>query len=290
MGPPLTLGAALEAGAARLRAAGVDSPAVDARVLLAHVLDCSLNEVFLRRADELTGAEEQAWWHLLELRAARMPLQYVTRTTAFCGLMLRCDDRALIPRQETELLAEAMADRLRQLTLPRDSVVVDVGCGGGAIALTLAQWLPHLVVVASDVSPEALALARENAHRLGLTEHVQFALGPYLEPIFALGLEQRVVAVVNNPPYVKPDEIPLLDPETLAEPRLAVQSCSADGLQEYRELARQAARLPNLMLLGVEVGFGQAASVREVLGGLGATETILDYCDIERHLIVYVQK
>ncbi|NPV48642.1 MAG: peptide chain release factor N(5)-glutamine methyltransferase [Armatimonadetes bacterium] len=286
----LSVAAALRAGTERLRSAGVDSPEVDARVLLAHVLGCGLNDVFLRSAQELAATEEPAWWHLLELRASRMPLQYVTRTVAFCGLMLRCDDRALIPRQETELLAEAIADRLRRLRLPEDSVVVDVGCGGGAIALALAQWLPHVGVLASDVSPEALQLATENAGRLGLTERVRFARGPYLEPVFQLGLEKRVVAVVNNPPYVKPEEIPLLDPETLAEPRLAVESCSEDGLEEYRELARQAAHLPNLRLLGVEVGFGQAGSVREILGRFGETDTILDYCDIERHVIVHVQR
>lgn len=288
MAPPATVGAALGAGEDVLRAAGVDSPEADSRVLLSHVLGCKLNDVLLRSSQELTASDERCWSHLLSLRASRMPLQYVVGSAVFCGLNLRCDRRALIPRQETELLAEAVAERLRQLAPPPGSIVVDVGCGCGAIALALAHWLPEMCVLASDISPGALGLATENARLLGLAGRVRFAAGPYLQPVFDLGLADRVVAVVNNPPYVKPDEMPLLDPETLAEPREAVQSSSEDGLEEYRVLARQAALLPHLRLLGVEVGYGQAKGVRRVLAPLGEAQTILDYCDIERHVIVDV--
>jgi release factor glutamine methyltransferase len=266
----------------------VDSPDNDARVLLAHVLDCSLNDVLLRSRECPATEQAAAYQHLLDLRASRMPLQYVTGNTVFCGLTLRTDRRALVPRQETELLAEAVAKHLGTLPLPADAIVVDVGCGSGAIALALAHWLPDARVLATDISPAALELAMGNARLLGLAERVEFALGDCLEPVLRLGLAQRVVAVVNNPPYVKPEEMPLLDPETLAEPRVAVQSRSEDGLLEYRQLAREARALPNLRLLGVEVGFGQAEGVRAILGELGSMETLLDYCDIERHVIVRV--
>lgn len=288
MRPSPTAGELLTAGVASLHAAAVDFPEVDARVLLAHVLDWQLNDVLLRGDQAVTAEQAAAYGHLVTLRATRRPLQYVTGNTVFCGLTLRCDERALVPRQETELLAEALAERLRDETLPADALVVDVGCGTGALALALAHALPAVSVLATDISPAALSLAAENAGLTGLIERVGFAEGAYLEPVMRLGLANRVVAVVNNPPYVRPEEIPLLDAETLAEPRVAVQSGSEDGLLEYRELAAQARQLPALRWVGVEVGYGQAEGVRSILGALGGIETILDYCDIERHVIVHV--
>lgn len=288
MPPGPTVGALLASGTAALTAAGVGFPEYDARVLLAHVLDCRLNDLLLRRECALAAEESAVFWHLVGLRQERLPLQYVTGNTVFCGLTLRCDARALVPRAETELLAEAMAEELSERRLPADALVVDVGCGSGAIALALAHFLPQVQVLATDVSPAAVELTAENASLLGLGDRIQTALGAYLEPVFALGLSERVVAVVNNPPYVKPAEVPYLDSETLTEPRIAVQSGSEDGLLEYRELARQATALPHLELLGVEVGYDQASLVREVLRALGSVRTLKDYCGLERHVIVHV--
>lgn len=288
MPPGPTLGMLLAEGTAALAAAGVDAAPQQARLLLAHVVDRRPNDLLLYRQVEADASAVAAYWQLVALRCERRPLEYVTGSTEFCGLPLRCDSRALIPRPETELLVEAMAAELAEVDLAEDARVVDVGCGSGAIALALAHLRPGLRLLATDVSAAALALTRENAARLGLGGRVEVALGAYLEPVFALGSAERVVAVVSNPPYVRPEEMARLAPEVLAEPHLALQSRSADGLGEYRELAQQAARLPHLRWLGVEVGYGQAAAVREILRPLGHLRTLSDYGGIERHVMVRV--
>lgn len=286
--PAGTIGALLREGAAVLSKAGVEAPEHDAKVLLAHVLDLRLGEVLLRTPGRPDAEQVQTYRHLVALRSGRLPLQYVTRNTFFGDLELRVDDRALIPRMETEQLVEAVVTRLQALSPGAHDYVVDVGCGSGAIGLSLASQLPELQVVMTDVSQAALDLTAENATRLGLTERTILLQGPYLEPLWQGGLANGVVAVICNPPYVRPDEMPLLDPEVHAEPLVALQSPAADGLEAYRVLAAEAPRLPRLRLLAFEVGFEQAPEVVKLVESFGEVEVLPDYAEIERMVIVHV--
>lgn len=283
-----TLGALLKEGAAILCEAGVDAPEHDAKALLAHILGVGLNDVLLHADRPAEALDARLYWHLIALRARRMPLQYVTRTTHFCGLELKTDDRALIPRQETEQLVEAVVERLRELAPGAEDYIVDVGCGSGAIGLSIAARIPRVQIVMTDVSRDALDLTAENATRLGMAERVVLLQGSYLEPMWAGGLEHGVVAVICNPPYVRPDEMALLDPEVHAEPNLAIQSPATDGMVAYRVLAEEAPKLPRLRLLAFEVGFEQAPDVVAMVEHLGPVEVLLDYADIERMVIVHV--
>lgn len=283
-----TLGALLKEGAAILSEAGVDAPEHDAKTLLAHVLDVNLNDVLLHADREAQPIDARLYWHLIALRARRMPLQYVTRVTYFCGLRLKIEDRALIPRQETEQLVEAVVERLQKLLPGPADYVVDVGCGSGAIGLCVASQVPRTQVVMTDVSQDALDLTAENATCLGLTDRVVLLQGSYLEPIWGGGLEHGVVAVICNPPYVRPDEMTLLDPEVHAEPNVAIESPAADGMEAYRVVAKEASQLPRLRLLAFEVGFEQAPDVVAMVQHLGQVEVLLDYADIERMVIVHV--
>lgn len=284
-----TVGALYQEGAALLCEAGLDEATYDARALLAHVLDCRLNDVLLRQAEPLGEQETVIYRELLRLRAARMPLQYVTRSTGFCGLHLRVDDRALIPRRETELLAEAVAERLNLLLPGTEDCVVDIGCGSGALGLGLAALVPDVRVAMTDVSPEALELAAENVENLGFEGRVTLLQGPYLEPVHLAGLTEATVALVSNPPYIRADEMPELAPEVHAEPRLALVSPADDGMEAYRVLAQEARTLPRLRLLAFEVGFEQALPVARLVKGLGTVEVLLDYSQIERMVIVHVR-
>lgn len=288
--PTVTIGALLRAGSAVLSAAAVEAPEHDARELLAHVLDMGLNEPLLHLQQPVTAEMALAYQHLLALRARHTPLQYVTRSTWFGHLKLRIDDRALIPRPETEQLAAAVIERLRPLAPGPEDYLVDVGCGSGAIGLSLAAALPRVQVVMTDISLAALDLTAENTALQQMAERVVLLQGEYLEPIWQGGLAHGVVAVVSNPPYVRPDEFPLLSPEVQAEPRAALVAAEADGLTAYRALAEQAAHLPRLRLLAFEVGFGQAPAVAELVCGLGEVETLNDYADIARMVIVHVRR
>jgi release factor glutamine methyltransferase len=257
--------------------------------LIAHVLDVGPNDVLLKARESLATEEEAAARALLELRATRMPLQYATRTAYFGGLRLRSDDRALIPRQETEQLVDAVLDRLPGVALAPDEWLADIGCGTGVIGLTIAARVPHLRVILSDISAEAVALARENAESLGLTDRVTLLEGSYLEPLSAAGLNDRVSVLVCNPPYVRPREVTMLTPEIHAEPLLAITSPAADGLEGYRIMAQQIAGLPRLRLLAFEVGFAQEEDVADLFRPVGTVEILPDFQGIERVVIVHVR-
>jgi release factor glutamine methyltransferase len=242
----VTVGEALRLAEQRLGEAGVDSPSVDAELLLAHVLGVTRTGVHERR-DHDVPAEFDA---LLERRRQREPLAYVLGEWGFRRLVLNTDSRALVPRPETEIVVERCLALLRDEPEPR---VLDLGTGSGAIALAIADERPDAHVIAVDSAPEAVALARENAERLDL--QIEVRVGD-LE-VAAEGWD----LVVSNPPYVPADEWESLQPEIREwEPRDALVG---EGLHE------EIARLASTRLLVFEVGDGQADHVADALASLG---------------------
>jgi release factor glutamine methyltransferase len=222
----------------RLAAAGVDTPRVDAELLVAHVLGVSRTQLYADLDREVAGLEP-----LLARREGREPLAYVLGEWGFRRLMLKIDARALVPRPETEVVVERALALLNGAPAPR---VLDVGVGSGAIALALKHERPDAQVTGVDESEAALALARENAERLGLD--VDLRVG---------GLESAQDGwdlVVSNPPYV--DTLDGLQPELRYEPEAALVG---SGLHE--RLA-EGARTRALVL---EVGAGQAERVASAL-------------------------
>ncbi len=221
----------------RLATAGIDTPRVDAEWLVAHVLGVSRTRIHAQ--NELDGLALEA---LVARRERREPLAYVLGEWGFRRLTLRTDRRALVPRPETEVLVERALALIRDEPEPR---VLDVGVGSGAIALAIADEHPGARVTGVDTSTDALALAQENADRLGLRVELRVA-----------GLEAAAEGwdlVVANPPYVPSTDWERLQPEMREwEPRAALEG---EGVQE--ELARVA----RAALLVVEVGDGQAEQV-----------------------------
>jgi release factor glutamine methyltransferase len=248
----------LDAAAGALAQADVGSSRADARVLLAHVLQTPLTRLDLLLNSAADPGVSGRFRALVAERAARKPLAYVTGDTEFMGLRFRCDERALVP--ETETLAEATVGALRATPTP---VILDLGTGTGALGLSLAVLLPAARVVLTDISPDALALARRNAEALGVADRARLLEGPDLEPVLAAGLAEEITCVAANPPYIAPADVPALPPEVARyEPRIAWAGEGADGLDAYRRWADQCARhLPSLHLVAFEVGLGQAESV-----------------------------
>jgi release factor glutamine methyltransferase len=222
----VTTGEALAAGAAYLGRNGIDTPRLDTELILAQALGLTRLELYTGHDRPLSEHERSEARTLLARRAAREPLAYVLGEWGFRTLRLRTDARALVPRPETEIVVERSLALLGGLPAPR---VLDVGTGSGAIALAIAAEHPGARVTATDISPEALSLAAENAAALGLgLELVQTNL---LE-----GLAGPFELVVSNPPYVRADELPELAPEVRDwEPRLALV-----GEAETGELAAAA--------------------------------------------------
>ncbi|MBM3499105.1 MAG: peptide chain release factor N(5)-glutamine methyltransferase, partial [Armatimonadetes bacterium] len=236
---------ALQAAARRLAEAGVESPLTEARLLLAHVLEVPLTRLDLHLASPLEPAPTARFEALVAQRAARRPLAHLTGETEFMGLRFRCDARALIPRPDSEVLVEAVVEAQRAAPTP---CVLDLGTGTGCLGLSLAVLLPEARVVLTDVSSEALALARENAEALGVTDRAAFLEGRDLEPVLAAGLAEDITAVVSNPPYIAPGDVPTLPPEVAEhEPPLAWRGEGEAGLGAYEQMIPQCAdSLPNV--------------------------------------------
>ena len=241
-----------------LAAAGVDTPRVDAELLLAHVLGVSRSEVYAR-ADQLVP---DTYGALLSRRCRREPLAYVLGEWGFRRLTLKTDARALVPRPETEIVVERALELLQEFDAPR---VLDFGVGSGAIALAIKDEHPAAHVTGVDTSCDALELAGENAARLGLDVELRHG-----------GVEVAAEGwdlVVSNPPYVQHDQ--LIQPELRWEPRAALLEA---GL--YEQIADAAAT----RWLVVEVGDGQADAIAGMLESVGYTQvaTTRDLNGIER--------
>jgi release factor glutamine methyltransferase len=189
---------------------GVDSPRVDAELLLAHAFGLSRIELYTKYDRPVSDAERATARTLVERRGRREPLAYVLGEWGFRRLTLRTDARALVPRPETEIVVGRALALLEGIASPR---VLDVGTGSGAIALAIASECPDATVTATDASPDALSLARENAERTGLA--ITFVLADLLD-----GVAGPFDLVVSNPPYVHADEE--LAPELEYEPRAAL--------------------------------------------------------------------
>ena len=257
----MTVSEALAGAAARLEAAGVDTPAVDAEWLLAHVLGSSRTGLRVDRDRALSDDERGSFAVSLERRARREPLAYVLGEWGFRGLTLTTDARALVPRPETEVVVERCLALLSGLAEPR---VLDVGVGSGAIALAIAAEHPGARVLGVDSSEEALALAGENRDRAGINGRVELVRGDLVA-----GVGGPFELVVSNPPYVDAADWETLQPEIrLYEPRSAVV-----GSGVAHTIARAARPLlaPGGWLV-LEVGDGQTGALAELLADLDYDE------------------
>jgi release factor glutamine methyltransferase len=233
----------------RLAAAGVETPRVDAEWLVAHLLQTTRSGVAAHLDDEFDGLEP-----LLARREAREPLAYVLGEWGFRRLTLKTDARALVPRPETEVLVERALVLAGGVERPR---ILDVGVGSGAIALALKDERPDAEVTGVDVSPGALALARENGARLGLEVALREGDG-------AAAAAEGWDLVVANPPYV--ESLDRTQPELRWEPEVALV-----GSGEHERIARAA----KTRFLLFEVGDGQARDVAALLESLGWSDVAI---------------
>jgi release factor glutamine methyltransferase len=257
----VTLGEVLASSAEYLERKGIDTPRLDAELILANAFGMSRLELYTSFDRPLTEAELAAARPLVERRGRREPLAYILGEWGFRRLTHRTDARALVPRPETEIVVERALAAIAGIEAPR---VADVGTGTGAIALSIAEEHPSATVVATDVSPDALALAGENAERLGLRiELVQTSLLDGVDGAFDI--------IVSNPPYVGSDEIDALEPEVRDwEPRLALVGDLTDELA-----AVGTERLAPGGALVLESHADKASAVATTLEGLGYENVLI---------------
>jgi release factor glutamine methyltransferase len=271
---------AIQQAIERLKTAARGDARLDAEALLMHALGRDRAYLYAHPELELSCRELAVYNDLLERRATGEPLQYITGHQEFWGLDLLVGPAVLIPRPETEHSVEAALEVLREFESPN---IVDVGTGSGCIALALASEMPKARIAATDISVDALELARNNAARLGLAGCVSFVQGDLLEKYIDAG--PKFDAVISNPPYVANSEADKLQLEVRHEPQGALLG-GPEGLDLYRRLIPQAAAVlkPGGWLV-IEIGYSQEEAIRELLRSWGDIRSVSDLQGIPRVVV-----
>ncbi|HEX2226273.1 MAG TPA: peptide chain release factor N(5)-glutamine methyltransferase [Candidatus Binatia bacterium] len=279
-----SLAEALQLGANELAQAGVESARLDAEALLRHVLGLTREDLFTRLREQISVPDQHRFRRLLRRRAAREPLAYITGHKEFWSLDFVITPAVLIPRPETELLVELILDHAGGYSANRALRILDIGAGSGAIAVTLAKYLPHAEVWAIDVSGAALGVAETNAKRHRVEKRMRFFQGDLFH---ALSQEDAIFdIIVSNPPYIRHAELAALAPEVCWwEPAGALDG-GIDGLDFYRKIiATSACHLRDGGRIFFETGSELAEAVVVLFAGAGTylpADTFRDYAGLNR--------
>ncbi|HTL66942.1 MAG TPA: peptide chain release factor N(5)-glutamine methyltransferase [Lacunisphaera sp.] len=263
---------------------GVESARLNAEHLLGHALGLPRMQLYLQFERPLTEAELERVRPLVKRRSGHEPLQYVLGETEFCGLKLKVDRRALIPRPETEMLIELIKE---QVATP-PAAVLDLGTGSGAIALALATAYPTAAITAVDRSDEALALAGENAALVGCSARVCLLRSDWCSQLDPAAKFELIAA---NPPYLSRTEFEATAPEVKNHEPPSALVAGADGRQDLAAILDQARRhLAPGGLLACETGETQHAALRQLATdlGYGRTESRQDLAGRDRFLLAFV--
>ena len=275
-----TIGALLQWTQQYFAGKGIDSPRLDAEILLAHVLHKERIYLYAHYDEPLNGEELAAYRAMVKKRADRLSVAHILGTKAFMGLDFKVSEDVLIPRPETEMLVETVVTAAEG-TAP---VIIDIGTGSGAIVLSLLHYLPQATGTGVDISTKALAIAAENGRSLGLDDRVTWIESDLFTQVPPCTCDW----LVSNPPYLTHGDMEQLQPEVRHDPALALYG-GDDGLDFYRRIAADS---PDYVKVGghcaVEIGAGQADDVTAIFCTGGAYEhdqTVKDYGGIDRGLV-----
>ena len=261
---------------------GAETPRLDAEVLLSHLLGEKRIYLYVHFDQPLTADELAKYREMVKRRTSGEPVAYICGEKEFMGLPFKVSPAVLVPQPDTELLVEMAIERLKG----KDNIrIADICTGSGAIALALAHYLPEATVAATEISPEALEIAKENAEALGLSDCTEIFEGDLLTPLAGKTFD----AIVSNPPYIPSADIDGLPREVRAEPRMALDG-GADGLDFYRRLVGESATLlKDNGFLAMECGETQAGAIVEMAttGGFGKTKIVRDLADKERVVVLW---
>lgn len=258
---------AIKCGIERLQ--GVQTSVLDTQLIMCKVLGIDKLHLFISSSRELTKEQETEFIALIERRAGGEPTQYILGICEFMGLEFKVTPAVLIPRPDTETLVEYILEKMQ------GGRILEIGTGSGCIAISLAYYRKALMIDTMDISQAALAVAKENAANLGVTDRVNFIHQNVFD-----GMEGKYDAIISNPPYIQTDVIPSLQREVLKEPLSALDG-GMDGLDFYRYIIEIA---PNHLKTGghlaFEVGHDQCQQVQELMKKSGCFFSIAAIKDL----------
>ncbi|MFD0714886.1 peptide chain release factor N(5)-glutamine methyltransferase [Paenibacillus sp. GCM10027626] len=285
---PATIGEACIQASLFLEGHGVGEARANAELLMQHLLGLERSGLLRDWRERFPEERFAKWANWIGRKAEGEPVQYIIGEQWFYGLPFQVTPAVLIPRPETELLVEAvLAEADRLWPAPARPVVLDVGTGSGAIGVTLAVQRPQWELIVSDLSPDALSVARLNAQRHGVAGQLTFVQGDLLQPF--VQSQQRIDVLVSNPPYIPAADILELQPEVRDfEPLMALDG-GEDGLNPYRAIIKQLDGLADVpRIVAFELGQGQAEAVARLLRNCEKwrdIKIISDYAGIKRHVM-----
>ncbi len=285
-----TVGELLKVTTDFLQRRNIDSPRLSAEILLAHQLCLNRIQLYLNFEQPLKEEEVQGYRSLIKRRISREPIQYITGVQEFWSLEFNVGPRVLVPRPETEVLVEQVIDLYKGKKLSNQPRILDLGTGCGAIAIALGKEIPEAKIWASDISQDAIDVARQNAIKHGVDERVHFLIGDMFQP-FRDG-ELLFQAIVSNPPYIPSDAFDSLAPEVKGhEPRLALDG-EEDGMAYVTKIVLEGADyLTAQGWILVEMDPDQTSKAVDLMEKTGSYRTptrIKDYS--RRYRVVVAQK
>lgn len=283
----VTVGEVITEARQMLEQAGIESAGQEAFWIVEHALRLPAHHVIADRDRLLSHAELLAARGLIMRRVGREPLQYILGTQDFCGLEFAVNQAVLIPRPETELLVEYVAQRI---PVEQQATILDVCTGSGCIAVSIAQLRPRARVIATDLSSPSLDVARQNATRHAVCERITWLEGDLLGALVRQRLEGTVDVIVSNPPYIAEDDWAILQPEVrLFEPRGALVA-GPQGTELHERLLQEAGQYLSLGgVLIMEIGAGQARAIRRIverIPGYRFHRLVYDAAGLERVVII----
>lgn len=263
--------------------AGIETPQLDAEVLLCHHLQWERIQLHMYPEREISREICLEFLKSVEKRKTLIPIQYLVNRQEFMGFDFYVDERVLIPRGDTEILVEAVIEQYQRDFSNTPLKLLELGVGSGAIALSLAKLLPQIQVTAVDISPGALEVAKINAQSLGVEARVTFLLGDLFSP---LGEEEQAFGmIVSNPPYIPRDVVHTLSPQVKDYEPLNALDGGLDGLDFYRRITEEAyGRLIPGGWLAVEIGYDQGPAVLGLMEaqGYGSVTVLQDLAGHDR--------
>lgn len=254
----MTIKQALTKGMIMLKSNKIDSPKLKARLLLQYILDLKREQIIIYDNREITQGQERAYMQNIEKLIKGTPLQHITNTQEFMKMNFYVNGDVLIPRPDTEVLVEEV---IKLAKTKRNPIILDLCTGSGAIAVSLAKYLPNAQIYASDISKKALEVAKINAENNDVADRIKFIKSDIFEKLEGMKFD----IIVSNPPYIKTAVIKTLEHEVQEEPIIALDG-GKDGLKFYRQIVEEAySHLKYESYLCFEIGYDQKEEVTEII-------------------------